>query len=167
MSRLPRPTVPVKVELQVVLRQLGISPLLASITVDHAVVHRQCGIHRDFFLELLADKFGCAVNELDLDHDPAMENREKVYRKGVHVDYKPAANDPEFLHYRPHGPEFIGSHDVKTRIRGDHGSYSDAALARKIKRIASNRDPHRRKAKIRSANRWPPKGSQKIQSRRK
>lgn len=191
MSRLPRPSVPAKVELEVVLRQLRLSDYLANLTVAHAVVHRQVGIHRDFFLELLADKLGCPVTDLDLDHDPALENREKlverpdgrrrrtvVVPKGVKViRYFPDANDPERLFYRPRGAEHAGSHKIKTNVRGDWGQHSDRAMAAKNKNIAKNRSksksgikalksqrfpPNYRKkprGQIRSANRWPPKGS--------
>jgi hypothetical protein len=173
MSRLPRPNVPVKVELEVALRQLGLTPYLVDLTVAHAVAHRQAGLHRDFFLELLADKIGCPVAELELDHDPALENREKlvelsdgrrqrtviVPKEATVIRYFPDANDPERLFYRPHGPEFAGSHLIKTNVRGDRGQHSDRAMAAKNKNIVKNRDPKRRKAKIaQRKNPWPKKG---------
>lgn len=189
--KLPRPSVPAKAELEVVLRQLRLSDYLAKLTVEHAVAHRQVGIHRDFFLELFADKLGCQVADLDLDHDPALENREKlvelpdgrrrrtvVVPKGAKViRYFPDANDHERLFYRPREPEHAGSHKIKTLVRGDKGQHSDRALAAKNKNIAKNlakpkdrkrsrstrfpKGPSRVKprAKMRGANRWPPKGS--------
>jgi hypothetical protein len=59
--------------------------------------------------------------------------------------YEPDANDPEYLVYRPHGAQHAGSHDVKTRIRGEHGQFSDIAM---IKRQRRRERPAKRKAKI-------------------
>jgi len=148
MSRLPRPNIPTAVELAVALRQIGDAPDTIKAKVAVAKKARRLGAERDGSLFVLACTLACPVDVLQLDHDPALENREKVFKNGIHVDYKPAANDPDWLFYRPHGPEFAGSHKIKTLVRGDHGQYSDAGLARKNKRIAKNRDPKRRTAKI-------------------
>jgi hypothetical protein len=133
-------------------------------------------------LDRLAQLYGCAVADLWLDHDPALENRPKIYRNGIHVDYEPTANDPSHLRYRPQAPNFDKSHYVKTYIRGDHGQHSDAALARKLKRIAKKREPTKGARKLtqngkrggatgtswgtgrllRSANRLPGKGMVKF-----
>ncbi|MDO8534229.1 MAG: hypothetical protein Q7S17_05750 [Xanthobacteraceae bacterium] len=174
MSRLPRPNPSTEVRCRVALRQLGEAfpeTALDSWRYDRTIApkYRKTGLGQmlETLLDRLAAKLGCAVSDLRLDHDPALENRLKVFVKGVHVDYEPLANDPDYLRYRPHGTQFAGSHDVKTRIRGDNGQLSDNALAKKERRRLRKLDPKRKKAKIRSANRWPPRGSQKIQSRRK
>ena len=88
----------------------------------------------------------------DLDHDPALENREKVFSCNIHVGYVPAANDPEYLIYRLHD-----DHKVKTIVRGEHGQHSDVALARKRKRRERKNDPRRRRSKIAQPKnfRWP------------
>jgi hypothetical protein len=189
MARLPRPNPPVEVRCRVVLRQLGemfIDDVLNSWRYGpiDSLGYRGQGFGNllKSRLEQLADLFKCEVSDLRLDHTWALENRAKLFKKGVHVDYYPSANDPEWLGYRPHGTQFAGSHDVKTRIRGDNGQLSDNALAKKerkrLRKMAarkqsrSTRFPKRSsqvklRAKIRSASRWPPKGSQKIPNRRK
>ncbi len=169
MSRLPRPHIPDSIKVKVALRQIGyVDP------DDYVEYHKSIGQTLKVILaEIMADlatNFGCEVSDLHLDHDPALENREKliempngrrqrtvVVPEGAKVlRYFPDANDPAYLLYRPHGAQFAGSHDVKTRIRGDRGQHSDAGLARKNKRIKKNRDPKRRKAKIpQRKNPWP------------
>ncbi len=181
MPRLVRPNPPLEVRCRVALRQLGEmfpEAVLDAWRHDMTVAprYRKPGLGKLLasLLDRLARLLGCDVADLRLDHDPALENRKKVFKKGVHVDYEPPANDPEHLRYRPHGTQFDGSHDVKTRIRGDHGQLSDNALAKKNRRIERKRAarkqspstgfpkrPSRIKpsAKIRGANRWPPRGS--------
>ena len=162
MSRLPRPHVPMIVRCRVAARQIGWNDpdTLLSLHRPHSGAPKGTAGHGRLLQKLLvelAKKLKCEVTDLRLDHDPALENRVKVFRKGIHVDYKPAANDPEWLAYRPHGPEFAGSHLIKTNVRGDHGQHSDRAQAAKNKNIAKNRDPKRRKAKIAQPKnfRWP------------
>ncbi len=143
MSRLPRPNPTVEVRCRVVLRQLGemfIDDIIKAnryVPRDHR--KRSLGKLLQEKLVTLAELLKCEVSDLRLDHTWALENRPKVFKKGVHVDYKPAANDPEWLGYRPHGTQFAGSHDVKTRIRGDHGQLSDNAIAKKNRRIERKR----------------------------
>ena len=88
--------------------------------------------------------------KLHLDHDPPLCLREIIdAENGV---YKPDANDPDYLTYRT-----VSDHRIKTYIRGDGAQFSDAAKRRrKIKSERTDR-PH--------PNRWPPKGSRKIQSK--
>ena len=118
MPRLYRPTIPLAVKCRVVLRQLG------DFFIDDAII-----AHRGKLGKLLSEKLsdfadivGCEVSDLRLDHDPPLgaRPREGLGRKTYYV---PDANDPEHLLYRPHGAQFPGSHDVKTRIRGEHGQY--------------------------------------------
>lgn len=118
-------------------------------------------------LVVLADLLKCEVSDLRLDHTWALENRPKVFKNGIHVDYDPPANDPEWLSYRPHGTQFVGSHDVKTRIRGDRGQLSDNALAKKERRRLRKLDPKRRRVKIANRiNPWPPKGTRTLGRKR-
>ena len=180
MSRLPRPPIPVAVKLTAALLNLGVSAWLTKLTVDHAISHRQAGRHLEFFLEVLADKRGCAISDLQLDHDPALQNREKLVELSTGGRYRvivvpkdakvlrywPDANDPEHLFWRPHGTQFAGSHDVKTRLRGDHGQLSDNALAKKERKRLRKLNPNRRRAKIpQRKNPWPT--GRKIQNRKR
>lgn len=136
MSRLPRPPIPLAVQLNAALRQLspGINPEAVAIHVAAMKRARRLGVRLAQVKESIARGFGCEVSDLRLDHTLALENRTKVFVSNVHVDYDPPANDPGWLGYRPHGAEFDGSHDVKTRIRGDRGQLSDNALAKKERR---------------------------------
>ena len=81
---------------------------------------------------------------VQLHHRPALINREKrVSEIDGFVWYKPPANDPDHLVYLP-----ADDHDVETRVRGQHGDYSDLALRRKRKRIE-------RKASQKFKRKWP------------
>lgn len=147
MGRLLRPSIPLALELRVLCRQLG--EMFADDVVAIATEARSLGTVVVDRKERLAALLGCKVEDLRLDHDPALVNREKImlldgaeFRgvvrpKGAKVlRYFPDANDPEYLAFRPHQADAAGSHDVKTRIRGDRGQLSDLALARKAKRAA-------------------------------
>jgi len=68
-----------------------------------------------------------ANQPFQLDHDPALVNRE--FNKRNHR-YTPDANDPVYLVYRTKD-----AHDIKTRVRGDGAQHSDLGLRRKMKRI--------------------------------
>lgn len=184
MARLPRPNPSVEVRCRVVLRQLGeffIDDVIrANRFVPRVVPSRNLGRLLDEQLAALAALLKCEVKDLWLDHDPALENREKLVempnghrRRTVVVPkdakvlrYFPDANDPEHLFYRPQGTQFAGSHDVKTRIRGDRGQLSDNALAKKERRRLRKLDPNRRHVKIPQRKKPWPKG-RKIQNRRK
>lgn len=180
MTKLVRPNPSVEVRCRVALRQLGEMFPDAVIDANRAhpkdaylknvapnVVRLSLGRLLVTLKARLAELLGCSVSDLRLDHDPALENREKRFnRAGVHVDYVPPANDKDFLRYRPHATTFAGSHDVKTRIRGDHGQLSDNSLAKKERKRRRKLDPSRRVKKIQQRkNPWP-KG-RKLRSRRK
>jgi hypothetical protein len=111
-------------------------------------------------LAALAIIWHCHVPDLRLDHHPALALRERR-GEGKKTIYKPTANDPGHLFYRPHGAQFEGSHDVKTRIRGDNGQYSDLTLIkrerRRAKKKAGKSKPKRKwgSRPFRSASRWP------------
>jgi hypothetical protein len=47
------------------------------------------------------------------------------------------------LNYLPHRTEFEESHDVKTRIRGPHGQFSDVALIKRQRRRERGPKPKR------------------------
>lgn len=74
------------------------------------------------------------------------------------MQYEPDANDPDHLFYRPHGPEFDGSHLIKTNVRGDHGQHPDRVLIKKQKRLERGPRPKRqpgfKKAKA-PKTKWP------------
>lgn len=90
----------------------------------------------------LASLFGCDVSDLRLDHDPALAAR--IRRgSGRATIYEPPANSPNHLSYRPHGPEFAGSHLIKTNCRGDHGQHPDRVLIKKMRRIERGPRPKR------------------------
>ena len=161
MARLYRPTIPVEVKCQVALRQLG------ELWIDDAVkAHAGAlGAFLARLLSKLAELLDCKVNELQLDHNPALENRpfNSVTRR-----YIPDANDDQFLIYREKH-----AHRIKTLVRGDGAQLSDAAIARKRKRkerkasrrfrFPVNKSKQKMKSRpLQSANRWPPKGSHKI-----
>ncbi len=138
VSRLPRPYIPISVRRQVAERQLVERGIWNQ---DHvammAASARPNGERLAFALDLM---FG--TQPVHLDHDPALVNRP---RNKADTDYIPSANDPLFLVYRTKI-----DHDIKTRVHGTGAQHSDLGLARKNKRIAKNRDPKRRRAKIKS-----------------
>ncbi len=86
----------------------------------------------------LEEFFGCVPVELH--HRPALVNRQRK----ENGSYDPPPNDPDFLVYLP-----ADDHDIETRVRGQHGQYSDLALARKRKRKERKSGRPRRK--------WPSK----------
>lgn len=174
--RLPRPAIPLKTKCLVALRQVGeIWP--------EAVIAAHHGKLRAFLatiLDNLADLLGCEAKELHLDHDPALGAREKIRdRAGRIIRYLPDANDPEHLHYR-----WNVAHRIKTNVRGEHGQHPDRVLIKKMRRFENperfakankrefgklrrlqNKKGGFKPRKLRSASRWPPKGSRKIRNR--
>lgn len=187
MARLPRPKIKLADDLRVILRQVG--ELWPERVIAEARNGRRLQVTRDAKLSELAALLLCDVTDLELDHDPALENREKLVllpsgkKASVTIPppgakvlrYYPDANDPEHLKYRPKRPEQDGSHYVKTHVRGDHGQLSDNALARKekrrLKKAARKGRPRRGKRnsptrRLRSGSRWPPKGSRKVNWRK-
>ncbi len=143
MAKLYRPHIPLKVRLKVVKRQVaeraGDGMLLAIETTARRSNARNPGfiptdaIYLRALLVAFAEIIGCEPSELRLDHDPALGARKKT-GEGKRTVYDPPANDPDSLRYRPHGAQHEGSHDVKTRIRGDHGQYSDVVLIKRQRR---------------------------------
>jgi len=129
--KLLRPWIPISVRIKVVQRQL--------LRFDVAAPDREKGERQDVYLDrllgLLSTLMDALFEPLQLDHDPALVNRKKIFRNGKHVGYSPAANNPDYLIYRTKA-----KHDIKTRVRGDGAQYSDLALARKNKRIEKRRE---------------------------
>lgn len=159
MARLYRPHIPLSVRYAVAARQLNwpVNDDLSRLA--------GYGEMLKLLLPELADKLGCEVSDLRLDHDPALGTRPKR-GEGKRTVYEPAANDPEHLKYRPHGAQFDDSHDIKTRVRGPHGQFSDIALIKRERRrerkAADAKDPKKKRPKWRSAQkgkyRWPKRG---------
>lgn len=155
MARLFRPHVPLSVRCEVAERQLRqLDPRKLGYFVRPP---KTAGNRLKVLLPWLAGCLGCEVSELRLDHDPALGARSVGQRKGK-TFYIPDANSPDHLAYRPHGAQHAGSHDVKTRIRGDHGQHPDRVLIKKARRAeaAKSGKPPKRKIKIPSAKKpWP------------
>lgn len=150
MPRLLRPYIPLEVRCRVALRQLG------ELFIDRAIDARRprrdagymvgvvglsgggFGAYLDELLGRLAELLACDVKSLALDHDPALGAREKVFRKGEHVGYRPDANDPEYLIYREKH-----AHHIKTNVRGDGAQHPDRVLIKKNRRIERGPRPKR------------------------
>lgn len=165
MPRLLRPAIDLKTKLRVLCRQLG--EMFVDDVVAMAEENRCLGTIVNEKLATLAQLLRCDPLDMHLDHDPALGAREKVFRGGVHVGYRPDANDPEYLVYRTEA-----DHKRKTNLRGDGAQHPDRVLIKKQRRrereaeVALGLRKPKPKAKIRSANRWPTKGVRKINWRR-
>lgn len=143
MARIYRPHIPLSVRVQVATRDLARLNPYAWVSPDQADCHRLAKL-----LWALAEVIGCTVKDLRLDHDPPLAARP---RRGVgkKTRYTPAANEPTCLNYRPHGPQFEGSHLIKTNTRGDGAQYPDRVL---IKRERNRREGKKGRAKKRHTN---------------
>lgn len=142
MPRLYRPNIPTGIKLKVVLRQVG--EIFPDQVLAEAKRDRMMGRQLNGLLKMLAETLNCEVSDLRLDHDPPLGARDKSkWSASGKTYYIPDANDPEHLFYRPHGAQFEGSHDVKTRIRGDHGQFSDIALIKRQRRRERGPKPKR------------------------
>lgn len=138
MPRLLRPAIPLIVKCRVALRQLGEM-------WPETVIKENKGRYGAMLADLLArlaDLLGCSVAELHLDHNPALGAREKVFRKGVHVDYVPPANDPDSLIYRE-----AGAHRIKTNHHGDGAQHPDRVLIKRQRH-------HERGPKPKKKHKW-------------
>jgi hypothetical protein len=155
--RLYRPHIPLEVRCRVAMRQSG------EMFPDDIIKEyrgRLQGLLDDLLLGLRMllspERSDGELVKLHLDHDPPLAARPR-FRAGLgRTRYEPDANDPEFLFYRTKA-----DHDVKTRIRGEHGQYRDLALIKRARKKAKkDRRPKRR---------WPsrpfPKVKRKIASR--
>lgn len=163
MSRLKRPYIPLAVRVIVAERQFDAATPFPpwngeqNASVFRTFVDRDGWKKRnplseqlDMLLRLL---FG--EQKVNLDHDPPLGARKKIFRKRVHVDYDPPANDPTCLVYR-----LAVDHRTKTNVRGEHGQHPDRVLIKKNRRLEelqSGKAPRRRKAKIPNKKnfKWP------------
>ena len=141
--RLFRPYVPLSVRVQVAERQVEeivkLDDVYGSTFQNWTLQHRLDVLH-----ERLAKSFGCELKDLRLDHDPPLAARPKERRGlGKKTYYIPDANDSYHLFYRPHGPQFEGSHLIKTNVRGDHGQHPDRVLIKKARRLERGPKPKR------------------------
>lgn len=143
MARLYRPHIPLRVRVSVASRQLadlGRHDLVLCVEKSTEA----CGSRLEVLLAYLAGAIGCPRDQLRLDHHPPLAARAKSYgMRGTKPTYIPDANDPDHLFYRPHGPEFDGSHLIKTNVRGDHGQHPDRVLIKKMRRIERGPRPKR------------------------
>lgn len=146
MGRLYRPHIPLSVRVAVAERQAAERPnegwRFYVATGWHPEMH--FGKRLKVLLQVLGQQFGCSVGDLRLDHDPPLAARPK-HRRGLgkKTYYLPDANDPDHLFYRPHGPQFAGSHLIKTNVRGDHGQHPDRVLIKKQRRLERGPKPKR------------------------
>jgi hypothetical protein len=158
VARLWRPYIPLIVRCRVVLRQLGELWINDCLNWHH---RNLSGLLKDR-LGKLADLLGCTIKDLHLDHDPPLAARERG-GQGKWTVYRPAANDPEYLVYRPKV-----EHQIKTNVRGEHGQYPDRVLIKRERKRVEQKTAKRQskynqkynwpKRKLRSASRWPKKG---------
>jgi hypothetical protein len=143
--KLVRPHIPIRVQLEVIARQLQASGQLDDVLRAEALTKN--GSVR--LVYMLGRMFG--DQKVHLDHDPPLCLREIVdAERGI---YKPDANDPEFLIYRT-----AEEHRVKTFIHGEGAQLCDAGKRRKEIR-------RKRKEQMPRPNRWPPKGSRPLRGR--
>jgi len=174
MPRLYRPHIPLEVRCRVVLRQLGdlwpddVIKLWKPKPSDAYLKGIGVFVPRGGLAALLASKLDalavlldCKVEDLRLDHDPALATRQRLqYSSVVKPTYIPDANDPDYLIYREKH-----DHHIKTNVRGEHGQHPDRVLIKRERRRRASksgakvRRPKRKWAsrQLRSANRWPTK----------
>lgn len=144
MNRLLRPPIPLSVKLEVATRQYKASnPHFpkSTETIADSILQTNLPLQRklDWMLRLLYHEDKPKVH---LDHDPALENRTKIFKNGRHVEYDPPANDPNYLLYRT-----AHEHHIKTNVRGDGAQYPDRVLAK--------RERHRKKRATKKKSKWP------------
>jgi hypothetical protein len=142
MARLIRPYIPLDVRIRVIERQLMKKG--AYNYWDRNIIESRFPKMRERLFAMLSIMF---EGEVHLDHDPALENRVKVFdNNGRLVGYQPDANDPEYLVYRNKH-----DHHIKTNVRGDGAQYPDRVLA--------NRERKRNRKKVK--RKWPSRPFQK------
>lgn len=134
--RLPRPHIPIATRIKVAKHQLGLVASQLPQCEDETDEIYLDRLLNQLSFELQAGILSLPFVKLQLDHDPALCNREFNKRTGK---YKPDANDPCYLVYRT-----IADHDTKTRVRGDGAQLSDLALRRKFKRIEKRKKEGKR-----------------------
>jgi hypothetical protein len=161
MPRLYRPHIPIEVRCRVILRQIG------EMWPEQVIaIHKKYKGGLVHFLEeklaSLAILLRCEVQDLRLDHDPALATRRRI-GEGNHTKYFPDANDPDHLIYREKH-----AHHIKTNVRGDGAQYPDRVLIKRERKRQRAADPSKSKMfhvkhpkrkwptrKMKSASRWP------------
>lgn len=147
--KLPRPYIPLEVRVLVAERQVR------EIRPDYEPLQASKWVRLQSMIAILREPHG---KKLELHHRPALLNRQQVKIAGVIVGYLPDANDHRYLVYLPED-----EHDIETRVRGLGAQLSDLAQARKNRKITRRlAGKPKRKTRLRSANRWPPKGSRRV-----
>lgn len=148
MPRLYRPHIPFKVRCQVALRQLG-EMWADDFLKEYEGAQGQKGKGWEALLaQLLFQLSGllsCKLEDLHLDHDPALATRERR-GEGKQTVYTPDANDPEHLIYRDKH-----AHHIKTNVRGEHGQHPDRVLIKRHRRATSESGGKARRQK----RKWP------------
>lgn len=132
--KLPRPHIPLRVRVTVAHRQL---------------VYR--GLWTKAHIRLMADSPMPAGHQLkhaigllfegrkvELHHRPALENREKIFKDGVHVGYRPHPNNPDFLIYLENNDK-NNDHYIETHVRGVGARRSDTGERNHQKAMERNR----------------------------
>lgn len=154
MPRLYRPHVPVEVRCRVAMRQLGEMWPDNVIEAVRAMRGGSLGALLSVLLAKLAGLLGCDVEDLRLDHDPALATRMRRTRAGKTL-YSPDANDPAHLIYRT-----AHAHLIKTNVRGDAAQHPDRVLIKRARR--KNRIGIKAAKKDSPKRKWPsrpfPKG---------
>ncbi len=125
MNRLYRPYIPIAVRVQVAERQVGFPPCPEATPSSRL---------EGLLLMLFGDE------PADLDHDPPLGAREKIWKDGKVVGYIPDANDPDHLVYRAHA-----THLIKTNVRGLRGQHPDRVLIKKQRRLERPSKPKRKR----------------------
>lgn len=142
MGRLYRPHIPIAVKVVVAERQVKERPNL-DWGFYLSVCWQNNSDRMEMLKRILAKRLHCEVKDLRLDHDPPLGARAKITEPDGTMIYSPDANDPVYLNYRPHAPQFDGSHLIKTNVRGDHGQHPDRVLIKKQRRIERGPKPKR------------------------
>lgn len=132
--RIPRPYIPIKTRIMVARRQILALPD-NPFTLAMKPIVRHVSVFNKTTLELLLATLGMRL-DAQLDHNPPLMLRKKLYHNGKHVAYSPPANDPDFLIYR-----IAENHRIKTFIHGDGAQRSDMAQRRYLKRVNASRNP--------------------------
>ena len=149
MPRLYRPHIPLEVRCRVVLRQLG------ELWPDDVIARHKTRpgdaylkgigvfVPRGGLAALLASKLDalavlldCKIEDLRLDHDPALATRMKRTMPNGTVVYSPDANSPGHLIYREKH-----AHHIKTNVRGDHGQHPDRVLIKRERKRQKDKRP--------------------------
>ena len=132
MARLYRPNIKLAIRVEVAHFQCRRAGLWRARV--HAKAQDTWGGQLRVLLAALREHWGLGPDDqIDLDHNPPLAARKRT-GEGKATVYDPPANDPNFLEYRPHDPQFAGSHKIKTNVRGDHGQFPDRVLIKRERR---------------------------------